>query len=106
MITVLADTINPRVAYAVSLVLKQVLHVEYHLTNSPVEVTGYCINYSHHRVDGALCIAQHSLLTENNIQAIDPEVSLWRGLPVFFDTDASQQIPFDIFAASFWLATR
>ena len=33
-------------------------------------------------------------------------ISQWKGLPVFFQTTSDSDIPFDVFAASFFLVSR
>ncbi len=66
---------------------------------------GVKINYSAERLcEEALWIVPHGLLNEKNIQAQLLDCFDWDGLKVFFAT--SGDIPFDIFAASFYLLSR
>ena len=51
-------------------------------------------------------IASHSLLFEQGVQTQTIEIEKWNSVPVFFKTDSQNQIPYDIFAASFFLLTR
>jgi hypothetical protein len=51
-------------------------------------------------------IASHSLLFEQGVQTQTIEIEKWNSVPVFFKTDFQNQIPYDIFAASFFLLTR
>lgn len=67
---------------------------------------GTKINYStrfFNRVDAQ--VIPHTLLFEKQIQAQQIIVNSWQGIPVFFETIGGS-IPFDIFAASFYLITR
>lgn len=64
------------------------------------------IAYSTQRVEGAVWVKPHGLLQQTGIQQQDVAMGTWRKLPVFFQTEASASIPFDIFAASFFLLSR
>lgn len=67
--------------------------------------TGEKINYSPQKFSPEeLHIQPHSLLQETSIHIQDIEVFPWHELPVFFRTGGD--IPFDFFAASFYLLTR
>jgi hypothetical protein len=63
------------------------------------------INYSHYSIIENECwIKPTNLLFEKSIINQEIEISSWENLPVFFLTDG--KIPFDIFAASFYLISR
>ena len=49
-------------------------------------------------------ILPHGLLTQNDITSQEITMTNWEELPVFFETEG--QIPFDLFAAAFYLVTR
>lgn len=79
---------------------------ELHTQQQNFEVAkGYKINYSTLEILTDLHIIPHEILFENDIKPIKIEVSHWKNLPVFFTTN-TQIIPFDIFAASFYLLAR
>ncbi|MBV9989277.1 MAG: polysaccharide deacetylase family protein [Chitinophagaceae bacterium] len=65
---------------------------------------GPVINYSPDPITGALHIQPHGLLTENAIKPQSPDCFEWNGLKVFFRT--AGDIPFDLFAAAFYLISR
>ena len=44
--------------------------------------------------------------SRSGLKIHEPLVSEWKGLPVFFQTPVGSDLPFDIFAASFFLVTR
>lgn len=64
------------------------------------------INYSSEEIAGSLKIEPAALLFEKDIVSVDMPVTQWRSLPVFFQTSYNSDIPFDIFAASFFMVTR
>ena len=51
-------------------------------------------------------IAAHGLLTEQGINAVEVDIMDWEGLPAFFATDENSALPFDLFAAAFFLMSR
>ena len=65
--------------------------------------TGPCINYSEEPLNHGLQIFPQGLLSESGIHAIqDLQKEEWNGLFCFFHTGRGD-IPFDLFAASFYL---
>lgn len=67
--------------------------------------TGSRINYSNEKFCAdALWIVPHGLLSETTISEQKIECDEWQGLKIFFTTNGD--IPFDIFAASFYLLSR
>ncbi len=67
---------------------------------------GKKINYSNRLLSASDAqVVPHTLLFEKQIQHQEIIVNSWQGIPVFFET-TGDSIPFDIFAASFYLITR
>lgn len=67
---------------------------------------GKKINYSPALLSGVDSqVIPHTLLFEKEIQIQQISIKSWQGLPVFFEATGGS-IPFDIFAASFYLITR
>lgn len=67
--------------------------------------TGLKINYSNQKIaNNELWITPHGLLNSTEITEQQIEVFKWNNLPVFFKTEGT--IPFDFFAAAFYLITR
>jgi hypothetical protein len=64
------------------------------------------INYSHDEINGSFRIIPDNLLFETGVRKIDLTVTEWKGLPVFFQAAPGSDLPFDIFAASFFLISR
>jgi len=73
--------------------------------NAFLKQKGVCINYSKENLKHGLWIFSHGLLFEKGVQEIkNLEISQWKGYFCFF-RQTSGDIPFDLFAASFYLLT-
>lgn len=99
--------ISPRLSYIIDFFSKQI-NAEIVIT-SDVDLfkssDAIKINYSAVPVtQQELWLQPHSLLFENNIQNQKINCFLWNNLKVFFQTGGD--IPFDIFAATFYLLSR
>ena len=57
-------------------------------------------------IPGSLKISPASILFEKGIRIQEVRVTEWQSLPVFFQNGDDSDLPFDIFAASFYLVTR
>ena len=64
------------------------------------------ISYTTIALGGEFFIKSNDLLFEQGINDIEINVSNWDGVPCFFVAGVKSTIPFDIFAASFYLITR
>ena len=108
MIHVFSEKLTSRVRYAFRLIFETVLNnsVEFHADPDSFSLLeGVKINYSEKIGLGGLTIRPSGLLFESGLQQIKIEVFDWEGLKAFFGVGNSV-LPFDIFSASFYLATR
>lgn len=64
------------------------------------------INYSHKEAPEFLQIVPQGLLFEKNIKKQKIKMRTWEKLPVFFETEKKNTIPFDLFSAAFYLISR
>ena len=97
----------PRLRYIAELILGEILGLSWEIVTDKRKLGKHpVINYSGLDLNGALKIYPHGLLSETGLNNHKPEVSEWQGLPVFFQATAGSDIPFDIFAASFFLVSR
>lgn len=108
MINVFIQQLTPRIQYAFSLIFENILknRVVY-FTNAEdfQNAEGPKINYSdQHKLQG-IYLQPHGLLHENVIYGFELEVIDWDGLKALFPVSNSF-IPFDLFAASFYLVSR
>lgn len=103
MLTIFSPHISTRLQYIVAVLFKDsaVLtdNPEVYLLNE-----GPGINYSDQFIDRGIQIVPAPFLEETGIRKQSIGINQWQGLPVFFS--GSGQIPFDIFAASFYLLSR
>lgn len=100
--------LSNRLSYIVQFICTNALNVNYELhfeKENFEKASGYKINYSTLDIHADLHITPQNILFENDIKPFKIEVSHWNNLPIFFATN-NQIIPFDIFAASFYLLTR
>lgn len=109
MILIFSEKDSPRLRYVLDELLVRRMHVGYTLTSDKVlfeQSDTTKINYSHHSFSGCITIIPHGLLEETSIRQFAIKVvkdKWWRYY--FFEQDTSP-IPFDLFAASFWLLSR
>ena len=108
MIHIYSSEITSRLEYIFRLVFETILgdktlfYNDVSLFNEQDEVR---INYSGNTHAEGLQLHPHRLLFESNLQKQDIEISDWETLKIFFHTENSF-LPFDLFAASFYLVTR
>lgn len=108
---VYTEKITPRIRYAVQLVLRDVLRAE------DVKITddwesfalydGPRLIYGRQKLGGVPSVFNVELLLESDIS--EQEINVQKnddGIPVFFQTSVQSAVPFDLFAASFYLVSR
>jgi len=106
-IKIFARTASPRLKYIAGLIFGNILGSDWKIITYKNQIgDDPVINYSSEEIPGSVSIKPHQLLFENGIKTILPYVGEWKGIPAFFLTDENSDIPFDIFAASFFLTTR
>jgi hypothetical protein len=98
---------TPRLRYISGIILGDILGLSWDLITDKRKLGKHAvINYSSHNLAGSFKISPVSLLFEKGISPKQIEIGEWKGLPVFFQTLSDSDLPFDIFAASFYLVTR
>lgn len=104
-----AQNITPRLNYILDLLIGDMLGLEYTITTNPKGLEALqvpVINYSDIPLQNALQIIPHGLLSETGIKEREmAPVGKYEGLLVFFETPG-RDIPFDLFAAAFFLVSR
>jgi hypothetical protein len=97
----------PRLRYIAGIILGDILGLAWEVITDKRKLGKHpVINYSDEKITGSLKICPHSILFETGISPQEIAVSEWKGLPVFFQTNSDSDLPFDIFAASFYLVSR
>ena len=98
---------NQRLRYIAGIILGDILGLAWDIITDKRKLgKNPVINYSHDKLNGAFKIIPDSILFEKGINPKQIIISDWKGLPVFFQTISDSDLPFDIFAASFYLITR
>ena len=110
MLLIYQPETSPRAKFIFSLVLGELVGCDYRVTTSMEEFLGYqgpSLAYAGQPVEGKLFIREEGLLNETGISYREIQVKKHDGYPVFFGPeDPAALLPFDIFAASFYLVTR
>ena len=109
MILIHTSAVKPRIRYIFR-------HFFYHRLGQDVSFTsdvsafvahkGPKMSYGDVPLGNEFFIAAHGLLSEQGVDPIDVTVFDWDGLPAFFATSEKSILPFDFFAASFYLISR
>ena len=100
--------ITKRVQYVSKLIFETVCMIEVKLTDDLDHFEacqGPKINYSNQKIKDELFIKPFGLLEEKGIGNKEIELKEWKKLPIFFKT-TEEEIPFDIFSATFYLVSR
>jgi hypothetical protein len=109
MILVYSHKITPRLTYIFRQIFIRVLELPVDFTSTIekfVSHSGPKLSYTHQPLGNEFFIASHDLLFQKGIQEISIEVTHWSKIPAFFKLGKTSQLPFDIFAASFYLVSR
>jgi hypothetical protein len=97
----------PRLRYIAEIILGDIMGLSWGITSDKRKLGKHpVINYSAENISGAFKISPDPLLFETEIVSRNIIVDEWKGLPVFFLTSSDSDLPFDIFAASFFLVSR
>lgn len=109
MLLIYVHKITPRLKFTFNQIFKRILQIQVSYTTELAffeAFTGPKITYTKAPLGDELFIRCHDLLFEQGIYDIEITVSDWDETPCFFKTGKKSAIPFDIFAASFYLLSR
>jgi len=110
MLLVYTAEITERKKYIFKFIFSDLFQIAYTLTDQKDVFTNYsgpCINYSTERIHHAFFIFEEALLTQKAYHANEkPAIGIWNANPVIYFQQDKGDIPFDIFAASFYLISR
>lgn len=109
MILVYSHKITPRLTYVFRQIFIRILELPVDFTSAIerfVSHSGPKLSYTHQPLGKEFFIASQDLLFQKGIQEIPIEIDNWSGIPAFFKLDKTSQLPYDIFAASFYLMSR
>jgi len=109
MLLVYTHKISNRVRYTFRLILKELLGIDFKLTTDKTAFqiyTGPKISYSIHPIGDEPFFLSKQLLFESGIKDQNINVFEWNGIKCFFSTNRASALPFDPFAAAFYLTSR
>ena len=108
MVLVYTTSAPPRLRYIFELILTELVGVEYEFTHDADKFTfhtGPKLNYSEKQFGDELFFFSTQLLFEKKIRQQDLSVLDWMDTKAFFATHPKYVLPFDPFAASFYMVS-
>lgn len=109
MLLIYTHKISPRFRYTMQQLFTRILGIEISFSSKVedfIKHTGPKITYTKQPLQNEFFIRCNDLLFEQGIKELNIAVGTWDEVPCFFKVAEGSAIPFDIFAASFWLMSR
>lgn len=109
MILIYTHKITPRLRYIFKHIFTRVLQIPVDFTSTIEDFiahNGLKMTYSKAPLGNEFFIRNNELLFEQGVNDLDINVFHWEDIPCFFNSGSKSAIPFDIFAASFYLLSR
>ncbi len=109
MLLIYTHKITPRFTYTMKHMFTKILGIEVAFTTKVEEFIKHSeekITYTKQPLQNEFFVRSHDLLFEQGINDIDINVMSWDNTPCFFSTGDRSNVPFDIFAATFYLISR
>jgi hypothetical protein len=109
MFLIYTHKITHRNKYIFNLIFKDILQFDFSLTSDQdefVKYSGAKLSYTHNPLSDEVFFSSRNLLFENGITEQNISVFDFNSNKVFFATGKSSALPFDVFAASFYLVSR
>jgi len=109
MILIYTHKLTNRVKYIFKTIFTDVLQMEVSFTNITQDFENYegvKINYTNKKLNTELFFQSSTLLFENGIKEQNITIFEWENTKCFFEVGKEAALPFDVFAASFYLITR
>ncbi len=101
--------ITNRIKYIFEFIFIDILQLTVEFTDNKehfIQAKGPKINYSRNKFNDELFIYANSLLFEKEVKPRNIIITKWKQHKTFFQTDNFSFLPFDLFAASFYLVSR
>ncbi len=109
MLLVYTHKITPRLKYTFKHICKRILGVDVKFTSKVEDFIAHNslkMSYTKKPLSSELFVRSNDLLFEQGLSDIDISVQQWDNTKGFFPTGERSDLPFDIFAASFYLLSR
>ena len=109
MLLVYTHKITPRLNYIFKHFFIRILHIPVEFTTKVekfVAHNGPKLTYAKQPLGKEIFVRSSDLLFEQGINDIDIAIGEWKNVPCFFQYRQEASVPFDVFAASFYLISR
>ena len=109
MLLIYTYKITPRFTYIANHICKKLLGLQLSYTTEVsdfIKHEGPKFTYTKQPLQNEFFIRSHDILFEQGINDHPIKVSAWNEVPCFFSAGEKSSIPFDIFAASFYMLSR
>ncbi len=109
MLLIYTQKITPRIIYIFKHICTNMLGIPVRFTSKIEEFIahdGLKLSYGKQALGNELFIQNNGLLQEQGLSEVEIKVQPWGGTFCFFPATESSALPFDIFAASFYLLSR
>jgi len=109
LIHIFAQNESSRLNYIIKFIFNDILGTEFSFISNKAEFESSSfpkINYSNEKLEGCIQIVPSDFLFEKSILQKKIHVGEWETYKVFFEISTEADIPFDVFAASFYLISR
>ena len=109
MLLVYSHRVSPRLRFAFGHIIKRILGLQVNFTTEVDEFLahpGPKMSYTHQPFGDEFFVHSHRLLFEQGISDLDIHVQNWEDTVCFFSRGEVSDLPFDIFAAAFYLLSR
>ena len=109
MLLVYTHKITPRINYTFKQVCTRILGIPVSFTTQVEQFIAHDnlkLSYSHQQLGNEFFIKSHRILFEQGLSDLDLHVSDWEDTKCFFYSGDKSDLPYDIFAAAFYLMSR
>ena len=109
MLLVYTPKITPRLRYAFKHICKRILTLDVEFTSKVEDFIAHDslkMSYAKKPLSSEIFVRSHDLLFEQGFSDLDIVIHDWEDTKGFFVTDVQSSLPYDIFAASFYLLSR
>lgn len=109
MLLIYTHKITPRFSYIMKQLFERILGIEIGYATKVedfIKHSGPKMTYTKQPLQNEFFVRSNDLLFEQGINDVPISVMDWDDTPCFFGTDERSNVPFDIFAASFYLLSR
>lgn len=109
MILIYTHKVTPRIRYVFKHMFTRILQIQIKFTGKVEDFVAYNgpkFSYTNVALGKEFFVKSNELLFEQGVKDFQIDIKKWDDIPCFFEIEEQSEIPFDIFAASFYLISR